>query len=216
MARRLARVCLAAVAACGFAGAPPTTQVAPPTDDLGFAAACLDRGDDTAAASYLMRHLAAHPDQPMVRFALAELFWRRDRLADAGAEYERFLHDAPSSAGNVNRAMQAHIRLVAIAEQAADGYGEHLHRGIGLYLLAGQAAEADAPEGLLCKAAGELALAARARPAEVRPHWYLHLVWEQLAQSQPAERHLRQALALSSLADLSPAERRDLAAAGPN
>jgi tetratricopeptide (TPR) repeat protein len=214
MARRLASAYLAALAACGFAaGAPPATQLAPATDDLSFAAACLDRGEETAAAAHLSRHLAANPDQSLVRFSLGELLWRLDRFAEAGNEYERFLNDTSPSAGNVNRVVQAHIRLVAIAEQAADSYREHLHRGIGLYLLAEQAAEVESAEGLFCKSAGELTLAARARPTEARPHWYLHLVWSRLAQSQPAERHLRQAIDLAGHADLTPAERRELALA---
>ncbi len=100
---------------------------------------------------------------------------------------------------------------MAAAEDAGDVYGEHLHRGIGLYLLAGQ--DPAGAEALLCKAAGELTLAARERPAEARPHWYLHLVWAQLAQSQPAMRHLRLAADLAAHADLSPAERRALSLA---
>jgi hypothetical protein len=217
MPRRLAWVCAAGLAACGFAtGGPPSAQIAQADiapDDLAFAAACLDRGEETAAAAHLIRHVAVHPDQPLVRFPLAELLWRRNRLAEAGVEYERFLNDTDASANNVSRMVQAHVRLVALAEQSADRYGEHLHRGIGLYLLAGQAADTDAAEGLLCKAAGELALAARDHPAEARPQWYLHLVWARLAQSQPAERHLRRAAALAPYADLSFAERRDLALA---
>ncbi|HVS38690.1 MAG TPA: hypothetical protein VMS17_24250, partial [Gemmataceae bacterium] len=92
----------------------------------------------------------------------------------------------------------------------------HLHRGIGLYLLARQQAALPEdecgypPESLLCKAAGELILASRERPDEARPCWYLFAVWSQLAQRQPAARWLRQAEAGSPFSYLTPAERRGL------
>jgi len=221
MARRLAWVCLvaavggtSAIAADLPAPVNPTQSAATPDadNDLALAAACLDRGEETAAAAHLSRHLATHPDRPFVRFSLAELFWRRERFAEARAEFERFLRDAPDVTATVGRRLQAHTRLVAVAEREADAYAEHLHRGVGLYLLAGQT-PADA-EALLCKAAGELTLAARERPAEARPELYLHLVWARLGQSQPAAIHLRQATALAAHADLTPAERRSLTVAG--
>src|ERR1700685_3167781 len=104
MARRLAWVCVVGLAACGLAaGDPPATQIAPPTDDLAFAAACLDRGEETAAVAHLARHVADHPNQPLVRFTLAELLWRRNRRTEACAEYKRFLDDTDASANNVSR-----------------------------------------------------------------------------------------------------------------
>jgi hypothetical protein len=104
---------------------------------------------------------------------------------------------------------------MAIAQRTSDTYAEHLHRGIGLYLIARQSAAEDeaAAEGLLCKAAGELMLAQCERAEEARPSWYLHLVWARLGQSLPAERSLRRAAGAASQADLTPAEQRDLAVA---
>jgi Flp pilus assembly protein TadD len=102
---------------------------------------------------------------------------------------------------------------VALAEEAGDRYEEHVHRGIGLLLIAGQ--DDVGAEALLCKAAGELTLAARERAWEARPHWYLHLTWQKLGQSQPAERHLRRAAELAP-SDLSPLERRELSARLPS
>jgi hypothetical protein len=142
---------------------------------------------------------------------LAELLWRRGQLADAGAQYERFIQDTPPRPETVSRLIQAHARLVTLADQSGDAYAEHLHRGIGLFLVAGQ--DHAGTEALLCKAAGELTLAARERPDEPRPHWYLHLVWQKLGQSQPAGRHLRRAAEFAGQADLFPFERRELAAA---
>jgi hypothetical protein len=104
---------------------------------------------------------------------------------------------------------------MAIAERTADPYGEHLHRGIGLYLLARQTTPTDAAgdEALFCKAAGELTLAGRERPAEARPDWYLYLVWSALAQSRPARQCLSRAAAREPFADLTPAERSELISA---
>jgi hypothetical protein len=103
-----------------------------------------------------------------------------------------------------------------IAEGDEDEYAEHLHRGIGLYLLARQRArlpEAEGtlnPEALLCKAAGELTSARLRRPEEARPWWYLSAVWTELAQQQPASRCRRAAEAAAPLSYLTPAEQRDL------
>lgn len=214
MARRLAWVLLAIAGIARAADPVPT----PPTqfnvetgDELDLAAACIDRGDETAAASHLARHLVAHPDRTVVRFSLGELLWRRERFPEAAVEYTRFVRDTPPRPATVSRLIHAYTRLVSCAEHGGDAYAEHLHRGIGLYLVACR--EPAAAEDLLCKAAGELSLASLARPAEARPHWYLHLAWSQLAQSQPAARHLRRATDLAEHSDLAPHERGDLAAA---
>src|SRR5215212_4692323 len=131
MARRLAWVVLASLGAAPAAepALPPPSQLNAddPCDDLALAAACLDRGEDAAAAGHLSRHLTAHPDRPSVRFSLAEVHWRRDRLADAGVEYDRFVRDVPPRPATVHRLVQAHTRLVAVAAQAGDAYSEHLH-----------------------------------------------------------------------------------------
>jgi hypothetical protein len=105
-----------------------------------------------------------------------------------------------------------------IAEAEGDEYAEHLHRGIGLYLLARERAELPeiedegemSEEGLLCKAAGELTMARMARRDEARPCWYLYEVWSRLDQRQPALRHLRLADAAAPFSYLTPAERREL------
>jgi hypothetical protein len=103
-----------------------------------------------------------------------------------------------------------------IAAQAADEYGEHLHRGIGLLLLARKTCalqddEAELPtESLLCKAAAELTLAQQERPGEARPNLYLYEVWWQLGQKHPALRQLHEAVASAPFSYLTPAEQRDL------
>src|SRR5207249_1734585 len=82
--------------------------------------------------------------------------------------------------------IHCHGRLIELAEDADDDYQVHLHRGIGLYWLAqgcrvlGAEHAPMSPEGLLCKAAGELSLAQGLRPDEARPAWYLHAIWRNL------------------------------------
>jgi hypothetical protein len=224
MIRRLTWLCLAglATADAAWAAAPEAVRLAPAgtTDaagpDLALAAACLERGEETAAVAHLTRYVTTCPDQPQIRAALAELLWRRDRLADAKVHYERLLRDANERPGpDLERLIHTHTRLMVIAERTADPYGEHLHRGIGLYLLARQTGRADAAgaEGLLCKAAGELTLAGRERPTEARPDWYLFLVWSDLSQSRPARQCLGRAAIHAPFADLTPAEREGLSAA---
>jgi tetratricopeptide (TPR) repeat protein len=221
MMPRLTWVCLAGLAAATSSGAAgpevirsalaEANEVA--STDLAIAAACIERGEETAAVAHLTRYLRAFPDQPRIRAALAELLWRRDRFADARVQYERLLRDAHDL--DPDRRIHAHTRLMAIADRTADPYGEHLHRGIGLYLLARQTAPADVAgaEALFCKAAGELTLAGRERPTEARPDWYLYLVWSALAQSRPARQCLSRAAAREPFADLTPAERCELISA---
>src|SRR5947209_15947306 len=140
----------------------------------------------------------ADPGPDAARAQLAELLWRRDQLSDARAQFEQVLaHAGPADAG---RLLHCHSRLMAIAARSGDAYGEHLHRGVALWLLAtrpgGDAAEA---EGLLCKAAGELTLAARERPDEARPQWYLWRVGVRLGQADAAAAGLRRARGLAPL-----------------
>ena len=109
-----------------------------------------------------------------------------------------------------------------IAETLEDEYGEHLHRGIGLFLLAkqrsvaGTADEEMPPEGLLCKAAAELTQARLRRPDQARPSWYLYLVWSKLGRREPALRHLREADEAAPFCDLSLAEQHQLTLACRN
>jgi tetratricopeptide (TPR) repeat protein len=184
---------------------------------MSLAAALLEKGDDAGAAEHLARYLAAHPEHLVVRSHYAELLLRLRRVGEAHAEYEHFLADAQEQAGvGVAQLVQAHTRLMDIAEAGDDEYERHLHRGIGLYWLALQRAGRPDPqgelsvEGLLCKAAGELTMARRRRPDEARPQWYLHNVWARLGQQQPAQRWLRAARAAAPYTYLTPAEQRQL------
>ncbi len=183
---------------------------------LGLAAAWLDKGEDGRACLHLTLYVAAHPEHLSVRAQYAELLHRLRRLREARLEFERFVADVQDhEALAEEHLLHCHSRLMQIAEAVADDYDEHLHRGIGLYLLArqhtrGGEAGAPSPEGLLCRAAAELTLARRSRPAEARPWWYLHEVWSSLAQSQPAARCLRVAAERAPFSYLTPSEQRGL------
>jgi len=194
--------------------------VADPTLDrnhLSLAAAHLQEGQLEPAAVHLARYVEAHPEELILRERYAELLLRQHRLPDAREEFERFIALAQDAGGLAARHLvHCHSQLMEIALQSNDEYGEHLHRGIGLYLLARErqtTSESDDQlpvEGLLCKAAAELTLARLERADEARPCWYLHEVWTHLGQSQPASRWLREATSFAPFTYLTPAEQRGL------
>jgi tetratricopeptide (TPR) repeat protein len=184
---------------------------------LSLAAAYLEKGDDAAACPHLAKYAAAYPEHLAVRAHLAELLLRLKRPAEARAEFERFVTEA-QDLGEPAPGQMVHCegRLMELAQADADEYAEHLHRGIGLYLLARERAALPDPdgvlptEGLLCKAAGELTLAHRDRPGEARPTWYLHEVWSLLARRHQAAGCLRAAEEAAPFTYLTPAEHRGL------
>lgn len=180
---------------------------------LSLAAAYLEKGDEAGACPHLAACVRVEPENLVMRVRYAELLLRLRRLADARREFEQFVADAQDQQGEAaEHLLHCQSRLMDIAEAQGDDYGEHLYRGIGLYLLARKRGELPDPEGelpvegLLCKAAGELTLARLERPQEARPCWYLYEVWSQLAQRQPALRWLREADAAAPFSYLTPAE----------
>jgi hypothetical protein len=187
---------------------------------LGIAAAFLQKRNYKDACIHLADFLDAHPDALLVRVRYAELLTREHRLAEARRQFERFIEDAQDLGGPAaSRMINCHGQLVAIAEETEDAYEEHLHRGIGLYLLARKRLTLPDPEdelpaqGLLCKAAAELTLAQVEHPCEARPCWYLYTIWSQLGQGHPALCQLRQAHVNAPFTYLTPAEERTLQAA---
>lgn len=184
---------------------------------LSLAAAYLETGDEAGACPQLAKYVAAHPDNLVIRNHLAELLLRLHRLSEAQAEFERFIADAQEQGGSIAKHLiHCHSRLMEIGEQYADEYSEHLHRGIGLFLLAQERAALPDPEGqlptegLLCKAAGELTLARLKRPDEARPCWYLYEVWSRLPMRQPSLQCLHAAEAAAPFTYLTPTEQRGL------
>jgi tetratricopeptide (TPR) repeat protein len=186
-------------------------------DHLSLAAAFLDKGDDERALPHLALYVAAKPHHFAVRAHYAELLLRLGEYRAAVVQYERFDADVQEHEDAAKQELiTCHSRLMEIAEEHDDAYAAHLHRGIGLYLLACQGEQALpddeslSTESLLCKAAGELTLARRQRPEEARPCWYLFAVWSRLSQRQPAARWLRAAEEAAPFSYLTPAERRNL------
>jgi hypothetical protein len=184
---------------------------------LSLAAAYLEKGQDEAACTHLAAYAQAHPEQLGIRVHLAELLLRLHRTDEGRAELERISADAQDRPDEADRLFHCHSRLMDLAAASGDEYGEYLHRGISLYLLARvRAALPDGPggelstEALLCKAAGQLTLAQEQRPEAARPCWYLYAAWAQLGQRAAALRWLRQADAAAPLSDLTPAEQRGL------
>jgi tetratricopeptide (TPR) repeat protein len=184
---------------------------------LSLAAVYLDAGEDEQACPYLAQYLEAEPDRPVVRLQYAELLRRLHHLTDARQNFEECVIDAQEKSEALSRNLvHCHSQLMEIAAEQEDDYGEHLHRGIGLYWLAferSRVAETDGKltvEGLLCKAAAELTAARMEKPDEARPCWYLSQVWRQLAQQQPARRWLRAADQAAPFTYLTPAEKRGL------
>jgi uncharacterized protein HemY len=191
----------------------PTTE-----DGLSLAAGCIEQGDQAGAVGHLSRHIKAHPDQIMIRAYLAELLVKMKRWPEAQEQYERFIAAAQLDDGPPRKhILHCHTRLMEIAQDRDDAYGEHLHRGIGMVLLArqldasvGTAVEPGFRERLLCKASTELTKASRLRRDEPRPHCYLAEVWTKLDQPRPAERARCKAKELAALLPLPPAEQRGL------
>jgi tetratricopeptide (TPR) repeat protein len=184
---------------------------------LSLAAAYLAQGQEEKAAEQLEHYLNKQPDHYVVRGEYAELLLRLGRLEAAREQFERFEADIQDHETLARQHLvHCHSRLVEIAQRLEDDYAVHLHRGIALYWLARRRAElTDAgdelsSEGLLCQSASEFVLARRERPDEARPCWYLHEVWSQLAQCQPATRWLRAADEAAPFSYLTPAEQRRL------
>ena len=188
---------------------------------LTQAALHIAAGHDDAACDALEHFVAENPDHPHVRFYFAELLHKLGRAQEARDQFERIIADfqeEPES--DYPQLIHCHGRLMELAETTDDDYLYHLHRGIGLYWVAQGSVRLGAesgdlpPEGLFCKAAGELSTALALRPGEARPAWYLYSVWHNLAQSHLAQRSLEQAREAAPFTYLTPSEQRRLQMAG--
>jgi hypothetical protein len=190
---------------------------APRTNDLAAAAIFLEKGDDVGACFHLGRFVQQHPDHANARLYFAELLEKLGKRNEARLQYERIEADAQDARPpDLSHQIHLHSRLLEIAEADEDDFCVHLHRGIGLWLLAQRRAKLKDPdgdlpvEGLLCKAAGELTMAHALKPNEARPTWYLFAVWRQLAQPQQARKWLALAQDAAPFTPLTSAEQRRL------
>lgn len=193
-------------------------RAAPPADvdHLTRAAACVERGDETAAVTHLEAHLAARPDAVMIRAYLAELLLRIGRTADAREQFEWFTRQACEQTGPAGKHLvHAHTRLMEIAADA-DVFSEHLHRGIALVLMVRQWASepgvdgGELAEATLAKAGRELREAERRKPTDPRPAVYLAEVYDRLGQPTAARAAARRATAMLPDGGLGDGERERL------
>jgi hypothetical protein len=184
---------------------------------LSLAACHLALSEEKEALPHLQAYLILQPQHFLIRLHYGELLYRLDRIEEAWTHLERVVREMQEYPRLADEHLVGcHTRLMEIAHDLGDAYGENLHRGIGLYLLARKRAEVDGERGrrlaeeMLCKAAAELTLARLRRPDEARPYWYLHGVWAQLSQRQPALKWLRRAEETAPFSVLTPAEKLDL------
>jgi tetratricopeptide (TPR) repeat protein len=182
---------------------------------LSLAAAYVEAGDDEKACEHLGKFLRTNPDHRTARVYHAELLRKLNRPAEALAAFEQAIAHGQDAADPA-QLVHCHGRLVELAEAVEEDYLQHLHRGIGMYLLAKERATLADPAGdlpaeaLLCKAAAELSRARALRPQEARPALYLYASWHQLAQHGLAKRWLAEAQRAAPFSYLTPAEQRRL------
>jgi hypothetical protein len=195
--------------------------VADPGDQhLVLAADSLEQGRMAQALVYLEGYVNQRPAQVLVRLQLAELLFREKKLEDARIQFELFVALTQDQGERAFRYLiHTHSRLVEIAEVQEDEYQEHLHRGIGLYLLARRRVqEAGKPgeitaESILCRAAAELQMACAGQRDQARPNLYLYEVYKRLGQDAAAVRALQTADGQALIGPMTPCERRRLQAA---
>jgi tetratricopeptide (TPR) repeat protein len=175
---------------------------------LSLAAAFLESGDTKSACKHLGLYLEQNPERLNLRAHYAELLWRIGKKSQAALEFKHFLILAEENDDDTLAQMiQAHSRLMELADEKDHEYAKRLHRGVGLYLLALRRSRLSDPEGqlpveaLLRKSLIELNLAHKIGPREARPCWYQYLVARQLGQHQQAQRWLK---AAQDAADFTP------------
>lgn len=178
---------------------------------LRDASEALERGDHAGACAALSRYVEAHPDSREARVFFAEVLFRLGKAPLATVEFERAIAKLQAAKTvDLGMIVHCHGRLIDLAEEDADEFHIHLHRGLGLYWLAQQKGDAADVEPILCKAVVELSRARAMMPHEARPHWYLHLCWRQLGQTAPAAKSLNDARDAGSFTYLTPCERNQL------
>ncbi|QVL31587.1 hypothetical protein KIH39_22510 [Telmatocola sphagniphila] len=195
----------------------PEAASAERVDHLMKAAECMEKQAPKEAAEHLRQHIAANPDQIMIRAYLAEMLYKMKQFDEAYWQFDRFTADAQEASGPAHEHLiHCHTRLMEMADEMNEGYAEHLHRGIGLYLLAKKSAKSvsDADEHLseklFLKATAEFKLAQKLSPTEARPAWYLYLCWTQLGQQEPSNKALKLAAELALTSNLTPSENQNL------
>lgn len=147
-------------------------------DTLAMAAQCIGQNDLRGATTHLDAYVRAHPDQPLYRLQLAELYLRSERPVNAKFHYEEFAKAAQDAPALQPHRVTAHIKLMEMSQRSNDKFGEVFHRGVGLLLLVKQmdgAPDRDELfcEEMLCKALKALMDAKQMKPGDPRVRVYL-------------------------------------------
>ena len=177
-------------------GATPADEA----DHLRLAAEHLDRADEAGAVPHLKAHLRRQPDAIMVRAYLGELLLKMGNVPESKLHFEQFAREAPDGSGPARKHLvHVHTRLMELAGQTDDTFGEQLHRGIGLVLLvkqwraSGAPADAISEERTLVQAARALKLASAEQPGDARVWLYSAEAWYELDQPSSARTAIRTA-----------------------
>lgn len=106
------------------------------SDLLAIVADCLERGDRTSAARGLETYVRRHPDQPLFRAQLAELYVQLGRDHEARYHFQRFVALTPATNQSLRAyRVHAYTRLMELAQRRGDRFAEEYHRGLGLIAL---------------------------------------------------------------------------------
>lgn len=194
-------------------GATPKDE----SDHLRLAAERLDRADEAGAVPHLKAHLRQQPDALMVRAYLGELLLKTGNSTESKIEFEQFTCDAAGASGPAHRHLvHVHTRLMELAGQSDDAFGEQLHRGIGLILLveqwgeSGEGADAAATERTLVQAIQALKRAEAEKPGDARVWLFLAEAYSALDQPSAARNAIRKAYRCQPEWTLNPHERERL------
>jgi predicted Zn-dependent protease len=159
---------------------PPVAEPQAPVevDSLTLATQCLERDDIRGATTHLDAYVRAHPDQPLFRLQLAELYLRTDKPANAKHHYEEFAKAAQDAPALQAHRVTAHIKLMEMAQRSGDKFNELFHRGVGLLLLVKQMDGMEDRdelfcEEMLCKSLRALTDAKELKPTDPRVRAYL-------------------------------------------
>lgn len=181
------------------------------------ATARLEHNDLTGAAVILQRYVQAFPDAAMIRLQLGELCFKLDRTEESQHQFLAALDNVLDPALPLHCRLHAHSRLVDIASLQKDEFNEHLHRGIGLALLAERRMQESTStagatvQELQGKSRTALMKAKRLAPLDARPSLYLAGLWQSMQLIGNARSELQQAQLLSHLGSLSAYEELHLA-----
>ncbi len=196
------------------ANEPPPREPEPdpePDDPLTLAGRCIARDDVRGAVTHLDVYVRKHPEQPLYRFQLAELYVRSDQSARARFHYEEFAKRAQDAPALRPQRVTAHTRLMEMAQHSGDRFSERFHRGVGLLLIVEQMdalKEKDDSfcEEMLCKSLQALREAKELKPTEPRVRAHLADIYARLGNAHAARVERAAARATAAAGELTPTE----------